>query len=537
MPNQVQLFNSDPNIQANAALIQQRMALAQALMQQGLQPLDTSNRSVGGVAYHVSPFEGAAKIAQAYFGAKGMQDAVKAQGALAAQAYGNLLQKYQPGSDASYSGDQISNAASTALSGGGGPTNDNATKMASLLVNQNPANRATVNPNNPANLPANLMADYAAGFIPDKAFETQASRYQATDATKMATQGGTSVAAANQGALAKANTDPELLKLEQAGFTPQQRLAYMQAKARKDTYVAPVDVKPGTPLVDPFDGHLLAYAPKTADGMTLQFTRDQNGALVPAGARAIPGYAGGNAQIAGAEQGARQANTIMTVSGADNTPVTSWGANFAGTPGGFKGPNPTQQGDLQKRWGDLYNQAGQAQAVINNLQQIKTYAEKARTGAFSDRAQLADAVLSMLNSNDATQRQMANNLLGKNASQITARLSQGNLSTDAARELIMSAYPNAHMVGPAIQEAADNLIAAQQMNQAKAQILLPHYLAGNPQQYQAREAAFDAAADPRIFQWKNMPPGKAKDDYKAQILSQDPTLIQKAQMLEQLGVK
>jgi len=47
---------------------QQQQAMAQALMQQGMTPIDTSNRQIGGVGYAISPLEGVAKLAQGLVG-------------------------------------------------------------------------------------------------------------------------------------------------------------------------------------------------------------------------------------------------------------------------------------------------------------------------------------------------------------------------------------------------------------------------------------------------------------------------------------
>lgn len=55
--------------------IQRRLALAQAMQTQGMTPINTSNRMAGGMMSKVSPWEGAAKLFQAYMGGKGVADA------------------------------------------------------------------------------------------------------------------------------------------------------------------------------------------------------------------------------------------------------------------------------------------------------------------------------------------------------------------------------------------------------------------------------------------------------------------------------
>jgi hypothetical protein len=88
---QVPFFSTDPNAQANWLQLQQREALARALLDQGLTPIDTSNRQVGGIAYHVSPLEGVAKVFQSYMGQKMLADTLRQEGALQAQQYAGIL--------------------------------------------------------------------------------------------------------------------------------------------------------------------------------------------------------------------------------------------------------------------------------------------------------------------------------------------------------------------------------------------------------------------------------------------------------------
>lgn len=60
------LLTGDTNAKLYA--LQKQAALAQALQGEGLTPLDTNNRQIGGVGYKISPFEGLNKIAQALGG-------------------------------------------------------------------------------------------------------------------------------------------------------------------------------------------------------------------------------------------------------------------------------------------------------------------------------------------------------------------------------------------------------------------------------------------------------------------------------------
>jgi phytoene/squalene synthetase len=99
----------------------------------------------------------------------------------------------------------------------------------------------------------------------------------------------------------------------------------------------------------------------------------------------------------------------------------------------------------------------------------------------ADRLNFVNGLLSMAGPNAksiagsdrAVDAVTANNLLDKYSNQITARLSANGMSTDSARSILQSAYPNSKMNQAAINEAADNLIGAQQMTQAKTRLLTP----------------------------------------------------------------
>lgn len=201
---------------------------------------------------------------------------------------------------------------------------------------------------------------------------------------------------------------------------------------------------------------------------------------------------------------------------------------------------PDQVGGMIQRHAALTSANSEASNTISYLQQIQSLAPKAATGQFSDKLTLLNSLLSYVPgvSERATDAVTATNLLNKYSNQIVARLgSTGSLSTDAARSILESANPNSHMNPAAIQEAAGNLIGAQHQIQAKKSLLDPVAATRDPIAYQKAETAFDQAADPRIFQWKSMPAGPARDAFKAKIMAQDPTLGAKAQALQGLGVQ
>jgi hypothetical protein len=188
------------------------------------------------------------------------------------------------------------------------------------------------------------------------------------------------------------------------------------------------------------------------------------------------------------------------------------------------------QDELSKKWTDLSNQNLQSQSTISYLQNIKDLASKAAVGPMSDRLNFVNGLLSMAGPNAksiagserAVDAVTANNLLDKYSNQITARLSANGMSTDSARSILQSAYPNSKMNQPAINEAADNLIGASQMTQAKARLLTPLANARNATEYNNTETKFDQAADPRIWQLQNMAPA----DQAKYVASLSPSVAQ-----------
>lgn len=194
-----------------------------------------------------------------------------------------------------------------------------------------------------------------------------------------------------------------------------------------------------------------------------------------------------------------------------------------------------QQDELSKKWTDLTAANQQAQTTTSYLQSIKGLAAKAAVGPQSDKLNYVNGLLSVAGSRPATDMVDANNLLDKYSNQITSRLSANGMSTDSARSILQSAYPNSHMTQNAINEAADNLVGANQMTQAKAALLAPLANSRNSTAYNNTEMKFDQAADPRLWQLQNMAPAA-----QAQYVSTLPPatakmLLQNRQVLKGMG--
>jgi hypothetical protein len=194
-----------------------------------------------------------------------------------------------------------------------------------------------------------------------------------------------------------------------------------------------------------------------------------------------------------------------------------------------------QQDMLSKSWSGLIEQNRQAATTNSYLQSIKALSSKAATGQQSDRINYANGLLSLAGSEKATDAVTANNLLDKYSNQIVARLGQGGLGTDAARSILQSAYPNAHMTPDAINEAADNLIGANQMTQAKAKLLAPLANALDAKGYTNAEMKFDQNADPRIFQYMGITDPAKRQAFAKKLMQQDPKIVDKIKALQDMG--
>ena len=153
-----------PDQQQNFLQLQQQQAIGQALLQQGLQPLDTSNRQVGGVGYRISPLEGASKLLNTYLGNKMSMSAMGRQGQLMGQmmngAYGTdstapAVQQQPPVTSAADSGTLTGASAGM---GAYAPTPDPQAVGQALLQNNPNTPMATSTTPGPLTLPGRTAA-------------------------------------------------------------------------------------------------------------------------------------------------------------------------------------------------------------------------------------------------------------------------------------------------------------------------------------------------------------------------------------------
>ncbi|KGW44038.1 hypothetical protein [Burkholderia pseudomallei] len=642
-----------PDQQQNLLQLQQRQAVGQALLAQGLQPADYGGANIGGLAYHVSPLNGISKLLNAYVGNKLSMDSMGQQAQLMGQMYGNAFGT-TPGSVAaapSDAGGQSVDIPPPAAADAGALQGPSAglglTQPTPVQLGQAmgaPAPRAAAPMAGPMTLPGKTPQESMLlySMLGPEGYARVAAAWGApTDATRMALAGGLDPAAANRDALFKANyvapnqgtpgtiaRDPrtnqplyyspnvpdgaqpvfdasgnlagvaplrgaadaiasaaqartagEGAALPYAGFdaagnplpvtnrtaaamggagaaaggVPNLSQIFLQQETSGGKTAPDNPFQIQKPTFDRFaqqgeSWNNVADRNAVAQRMLAKFNQDYGGDL----GRIATAYFSGEGNVAPAGSPTPYLKNVADSNGKTVASYVSdiarragaasaagggaiYGAQPPGVVAGASAASTNQQGELSKKWSDLTAQNQQAQSVISNLQNIKTLAGKAIVGPQSDRLAYANSLLALAGSERATDMTTANDLLNKYSNQITARLGQGGMGTDAARAILQSAYPNSHMTQGAINEAADNLIGAQQMVQAKARVLAPLRNANDAAGYTNAELTFDQNADPRIFQYTGIKDPVARAVFAKNLIAQDPGIVGKIQALQQLG--
>ena len=155
---------------------------------------------------------------------------------------------------------------------------------------------------------------------------------------------------------------------------------------------------------------------------------------------------------------------------------------------------------VNKDWSATAQQASTAAQDIGVLQNIKKYAPGAITGVETDRRSYVTALAGLLGMTPEQMARTDTDLLAKNSNMLV--LAGGN--TDLARTLAESANPNTKMTPAAIQEAADQIIAQRKLAIAKQRLLQPFKALNDPAAYTKALAEWNAIADPRVLQVKDM---------------------------------
>jgi len=208
-----------------------------------------------------------------------------------------------------------------------------------------------------------------------------------------------------------------------------------------------------------------------------------------------------------------------------------------GATAGAEANAKNQSATMTEDWKSVAGANEKAQSVISFLQNVSKYAPQGSVGRFFAQKDMAASIGSMFGIPAAEVINTANDLTSKNAQQVIAMMGSGTaMGTDAARTILQSANPNVHMTNEALQEAIRTIQAVQQMNQAKAIALQKPYTSGDAKTFTALKTDIDTNADPRIWQWKSMPPGVERDRFAQSLAKQDPTIGEKIKKLSELGV-
>lgn len=521
------IANLSPDQQQSYAQLQQQQAIGQALLSQGLTPVDTSNRQVGGVGYRVSPLEGLSKIVQAAVGNRLATQAMGQQAQLSAQMMGNAFGANQPQQPQAASADPSQSPDAGGIDGGGSGAGvqtypvanpfqsgaqPSAQQIGQQMVGVQPAGRAgplTI----PGYTPQQSMQLYAM-LGQDGFTKLLAARTAPTPATLAAQQGGFDAAGANRAAFAH------------------------------DTYTAPVQGSPGTIARNPYTGQPMYYSPDVPKGGEPLFNSggqvvgvkalDGSLQLIGQTAAAQAGGEGSQLPYAGVDSagnplpvinrtaaahggGANQPPPIPTLpglggptSGADGSnvplpggPVPGGGIYAAAPMGATANANAQAQGQVQTMQ-DSYKEARQARSTGQNaltmLDDMSSYAQTKNPalanklynvqGVFSTDAQLFD--------------KGRNNLI----SQVSGAT---GMNSDAARSLVEGAIPSFGMSKEAIQTGLGQIKSQVQMRMLKGDYLSDAYANGNAPAYNQRENQFDQMMTPGAASIIRMPAGPVRN--------------------------
>lgn len=177
----------------------------------------------------------------------------------------------------------------------------------------------------------------------------------------------------------------------------------------------------------------------------------------------------------------------------------------SGPPTGVPEAVGNTQAAIGSHWAKTQAASENAQQDIGILQNIKQHAQGAATGVGSEKANFVAGLASLLHMDAATLQKTDADLLAKNSNMLA--LAGGD--TNAARAMAEAATPNSHMTGPAIQQAADQIIAQRKLALARTQFLTPFKAMadqGHPEMYNNALNQFNSVADPRVIQFSSMSP-------------------------------
>ncbi|CAB3782040.1 hypothetical protein [Paraburkholderia fynbosensis] len=545
------IANLSPDQQQSLAQLQQQQAIGQALLSQGLTPVDTSNRQVGGVGYRVSPLEGLAKIVQAAVGNKLATQSMGQQAQLMGQMYGNSFGTNQPAAAAAAPVDPAQTPDAGGIVGGGSGAGVQSYPVAAqgqpspAQLGAQLTGAAPVARGGPLTLPGKTPQESMQIFAtigPDNYAKLLTSWGAPTDATRMAIAAGISPAQANGDALFKAN------------------------------YVPPNQGAPGTIARDARTGQLLYYSPDIPKGGEPVFNAggqvvgvkqlDGSLQLIGQAAAAQAGGegsqlpyatvdAGGNPQpltnrtaAATGSANASQQPPIPTLpgltgqsgalSGSSNVPLPggplpSGGAMYAAPPMGATAAADAQArgqiDTMQKSYQNLQTVRSGAPAALQDVDNMAKLAQGASPATIGP---AAAKFAGLFSANAAEYEKSRDNLVTNLGSQL-------GINSDAARDLVYGSIPSYGAPKQAVQNGLAALRGQIQTRLLKSDYLSDAYAAGDAKTYNQRDNQFDQNITPAIANIVTMPAGQQR----AQALQQaakDPQIRARLEWAAEHGV-
>lgn len=357
----------DPEYLRKALQLQRRQQLAQTLQPMALSPIDYNLQG------RISPLQGMSKMANAYIASKLSNDNIDQQAKLQSQAAQTMAQAYgaTPGATglpaataggATPSTTALANALAPAPESTQPPKAAPQPQPTPQLPGQQFGGSAT--PLNPYGLPPMLVLMASQGDPGAKAqVEALLKARELTGEQKNSRD--PTIGAAFRDNLETGNMTPLQKLLRAQSQVPQGSPQWdaLQAAIQKE---GALPVKQGELVM--YGNKPLAYNPETDNGMVPQFG-NVNGAMMPTGAQALPGYAQGSASIAGAEQGAKTANSVYTgVQTPGGGTVSGYGSALFG-PGAQGGQQPQPKPQQGAGIGPGYA-GGSAQAAAPGQREI-----------------------------------------------------------------------------------------------------------------------------------------------------------------------
>lgn len=459
-----------PDLALEQLKTQRQQAYAQMLQQQAAEPIPT-NVNTGTYIARVSPLQALAKGLMAYMGKNAAEEADQSQA--------DLGQK------------QL--AANMRLFGQQAPASSPA---------QSASNDSQPSPSTQS---SSSSGQTGSGILPDVLGNPASNAY-----AYMADPG------AYMKAAYEANSPTTEMKNNNwMGRTRQQALAAALSKDLKDSYIPPVEVKPGVSLLDPNSRKPFYRGPEVASGLNVN--QDASGNVISTAPiagdsdqrqRIAASNASGAAGVfPGVSQDPNPSASLPQSSLTNTTapivpPLIGPGAQVSAQPS----RNPVNQAHLQKfqaEQGIKYvadtlrsnsDYAQNAEKRIADARAISHLADVGITGPFEKNAKLVNDFLAQGGYEPAKTTQEANDSLRKYMAQLIQASGGG---TDAARLANEMASPNAKMSPGAIKDAADYIAAQNRIGQARQQFLLR--FRDDPATFQDAEQEFNRHANPQIF--------------------------------------